>query len=74
MKKYQRLIIDIGYVVNAGDDEMIQHAKTALYEDIMSMVKHDELFDAIKTIDAPEATEADIPEFLLENQEDWLSQ
>jgi hypothetical protein len=74
MKKYQRLIIDLGYVVSADDDEMIQHAKTAFYEDIMSMVKHDELFDAIKTVDAPEATEADIPEFLLENQEDWLSQ
>lgn len=69
MNKYKRLIIDLGYVVRAGDDEMIQHAKTAFYEDIMSMVKYDELFDAIETVDAPGATEADIPEFLLETEE-----
>ena len=67
--KYKRLIIDLGYVVRAGDDEMIQCAKTAFYEDIMSMYKYDELFDAIQTVDAPEATEADIPEFLLETEE-----
>lgn len=66
--KYKRLIIDLGYVVRAGDDEMIQHAKTAFYEDIMNMAKYDELFDAIDTVDALDATEADIPEFLLETE------
>jgi hypothetical protein len=72
MKKYQRLIIDLGYVVNADDDEMIQHAKTAFYEDIMNMVKYnyDELFDTIETVDAPKATEADIPEFLLKKEDE----
>jgi hypothetical protein len=73
MKKYQRLIIDLGYVVRSGDDEMIQHAKTSFYEDIMNAVKYDELFDMIDIVDAPDAKEEDIPEFLLEKQEDWLS-
>jgi hypothetical protein len=56
--------------VRAGDDEMIQHAKDCLYEDIMSAVKHDELFDLIRVVDAPPNTkECDIPEFLLEEVE-----
>jgi hypothetical protein len=68
--KYQRLIIDLGYVVRSGDDQMEQNAKEAFYEDIMNMVKYDEIFDAIETVDAPGATEADIPEFLLETEEE----
>jgi hypothetical protein len=32
------------------------------------MYKYDEIFDAIDTVDAPGATEADIPEFLLEQE------
>ena len=53
-------------MVSAEYDEMIQHAKTAFYEDVMNMVKYDELFDAIDIVDAPDAKEEDIPEFLLE--------
>jgi hypothetical protein len=68
--KYQRLIIDLGYVVRAGDDEMIQHAKTAFYEDIMCAHKYDEAWDCISLEDAPDATEADIPEFLLEKEDE----
>ena len=66
--KYKRLTLDLGYVVRAGDDQMIQHAKEAFYEDIMNAVKYDELFDWIDVVEAPEATEADIPEFLLEEE------
>jgi hypothetical protein len=67
--KYKRLIIDLGYVVRAGDDQMEQRAKECFYEDIMSMAKHDLLFDAIDIVDAPDAIEADIPEFLLEEED-----
>jgi len=72
--KYKRLIIDLGYVVRAGDDQMIQHAKTAFYEDLMNGHKYDDLFDWINVVDAPGATEADIPEFLLEQegQDDFM--
>ncbi len=74
MAKYQKVTLDLYYVVRAGDDDMIQHAKECLYEDIMNIVKYDELFGAITVEDAPEAKEEDIPEFLLEDpeSEDWL--
>jgi len=68
MKKYKRLIIDLGYVVDAGDDEMIQRAKECFYEDVINLDKWNELFETITEVDAPEATEADIPEFLLEEE------
>jgi hypothetical protein len=74
MKKYKRLIIDLGYVVPAGDDEMIQRAKECFYEDIMNMYKYDEIFDAIDIVDAPGAKEADIPEFLLEREDEDLEE
>ena len=64
--KYKRVILDLGYVVRDGDEEMERHAMTALYDDIMNLIKYDEVFDAITIIDAPDAKEEDIPEFLLE--------
>ena len=68
MNKYKRLIIDLGYVVRAGDDEMIQRAKECFYEDIMDGYKYDHLWEQISIVDAPEAAESDIPEFLLEEE------
>lgn len=71
--KLKRLVIDLGYVIKDGDDQMEQHAKEAFYEDIMSAYKYDDLWNQISVIDAPDATEKDIPEFLLEDDsEDWL--
>jgi hypothetical protein len=70
--KFKRVILDLGYVVRDGDEEMERHAMISIYEDIMCLVKHDEVYDAITVIDAPDAKEEDIPEFLLEEQEDWL--
>jgi len=64
--KYKRVILDLGYVIRAGDDQMEQHAKESIYEDIMNLIKYNEVFDAITIIDAPDAKEEDIPEFLLE--------
>jgi hypothetical protein len=64
--KYKRVILDLGYVIRAGDEEMERHAMIALYDDIMNLIKYDEVFDAITIIDAPDAKEEDIPEFLLE--------
>jgi len=64
--KYKRVILDLGYVIRAGDDQMEQHAKESIYGDIMNLIKYNEVFDAITIIDAPDAKEEDIPEFLLE--------
>ena len=71
MNKYKRVVLDLGYVVRDGDEEMERHAMTSLYEDIMCLAKHDELYDAITVIDAPDAKEEDIPEFLLETEEGY---
>lgn len=62
---FKRVVLDLHYVVRSGDDEMIQHAKDCLYEDIMSLYKSDALYDCIRVVDAPDAEEDDIPEFLL---------
>ena len=64
--KFKRVVLDLGYVVRDGDEEMERHAMIALYDDIMNLIKYDEVFDAITIIDAPDAKEEDIPEFLLE--------
>ena len=64
--KFKRIVLDLGYVVRDGDEEMERHAMIALYDDIMCLAKHDELYDAITVVDAPDAKEEDIPEFLLE--------
>jgi hypothetical protein len=37
----------------------------------MSAYKSDTLYDCIRVVDAPEAAESDIPEFLLESEEDY---
>jgi hypothetical protein len=66
--KFKRVVLDLHYVVRDGDEEMERHAMTSLYEDIMSLVKYNELYDAITVIDAPEAKEEDIPEFLLNEE------
>jgi hypothetical protein len=67
MAKLKKVTLDIYYMVYADDENMIRHAKDCLYDDIMSAVKHDELFGLIRVVDAPPgAKECDIPEFLLE--------
>jgi len=67
--KFKRVILDLGYVVRDGDEEMERQAMISIYEDIMCLVKHDEVYDAITVIDAPDAREEDIPEFLQEEIE-----
>lgn len=64
--KLKKVTLDLYYVVRAGDDDMIQHAKDCLYEDIMSAYTLDTLYDSIRVVDAPEAKEEDVPSFLLE--------
>ena len=69
MAKYQKVTLDLYYMVRDDDESMQEHAKQCLYEDIMNLVKYDELYDAITLVDAPEAREEDIPEFLQEEIE-----
>lgn len=64
--KLKKVTLDLYYMVYADDENMIRHAKDCLYEDIMSAYTLDTLYDSIRVVDAPEAKEEDIPEFLLE--------
>lgn len=65
LKKYARLVVDMGYVVDPENPEMVQEAQQCFYEDIMNAYKYGDLYNCIKTIDSPGSTQKDIPEFLL---------
>ena len=70
MNKLKKVTLDLYYMVYDDDESMHEHAKNCLYEDIMNLVKYNELYDWIRVVDAPpNAKECDIPEFLLEEQE-----
>ena len=66
----RRVQLNLSYVVKGNDQDMINQAKLALYEDIMGAVKYDELEGWIEDVPAPEATEDQIPEFLTYEEED----
>jgi len=70
--KLGKVFIDVGYVVDLENEEMVQHAMDAIYEDVMNMVKYNELHNAIEVKDVDDANEGDIPEFLTEETEDWV--
>jgi hypothetical protein len=71
MKNLARLVIDLSYVVDINDPDMIEHARAAIYEDVCNLIKTDELAEAITLQEVDDTlTEADIPEFLLEDQDE----
>jgi hypothetical protein len=66
----KRIVFDVGYIVDGDDQAMVDHALDCIYEDIMNAAKYNELGDWISIITAPDATEEDIPEFLLHKEEE----
>ena len=60
----------IEYMVDLDNEEMVDHGKDCVYEDVMSAVKFEGVYDGIKIEPAPDACEGDIPEFLLDNDDD----
>lgn len=65
-KKYSKLVIDLGYVVDPDNHDMIQEAQQCFYEDLMSAYKYNDLYDCIRLVESPESKKSDIPSFLLE--------
>lgn len=64
------------YLVDLDNQSMVDYAKEAIYDDINSMIKYDETYNAIAVVEAPKAKEKDIPDFLIEaiqQEEDWLT-
>lgn len=69
-KTLAKITIDLGYVVDINDPDMIEHARNAFYEDLMYMVKHNELAEVIE-VGEPDPTlkESDIPSFLYDEKD-----
>lgn len=70
MSNLARVIIDLGYVVDINDPDMIERARNCFYEDIMNMMKYNELGDAIELGELdPTLTVSDIPNFLMDEKD-----
>jgi hypothetical protein len=65
-----RVHFELEYFVDLNDESMVEHAKTCLYEDIMSLVKYNEVFDHIGVQESSEHSYEDIAEFLKESIDD----
>lgn len=66
-KNLGRVYFQLNYVVDLDNQNMVEHAKTALWEDIMSMFKYNEIHNCIGVKKDSKAKEKDIPEFLLDD-------
>lgn len=68
--KLGKVKIELEYVVDLDNEDMVNDAKNYMYEDIMNIVKYEELFDIIEVTDEDKTLkEEDIPEFLIEDLE-----
>jgi len=63
-----RVILDINYIVDMDNEDMVKHAIESLYEDLMQGVKYGNITDWIDVVEDKNATEDMIPEFLLEKE------
>lgn len=70
-KRLGRIQLNLSYVVDLNDNEMVQTAKECLFEDINSMVKYNELWEAITIKEDSKAKESDISSFLLKENEPY---
>ncbi len=61
--KIGRVYFCLEYFVDLNDSYMVEHAKQCLYEDVMSMVKYDEVYGNIKVKESEEHSYDDIPDF-----------
>lgn len=63
--------ISYKYVVDLDNEDMVNEAKQAIFEDISGAANRDELWDWIKIEAAPEGTKEDeIAYFLVEDSEE----
>lgn len=63
-----KLMMSAEYFVDLDNDQMVQLAKNALVEDVYNAVKYEEVENWIGFIETPDATEQDIPSWLMENE------
>jgi len=65
-----KVVFKIEYTVDLNNKDMVDHAKDAIAEDVDNAVKYNEVGDSIKIVRDKKAKASDIPEFLLEGDED----
>lgn len=64
--KMGRISLDLAYVVDMDNEDMVNRAKECFYEDIMQAVKYGELGSWIDVQPDNQATPDMIPQFLTE--------
>lgn len=64
-KRLGRVTFNCSYVVDLDDKVMVEEAKLAVWEDVHSAVKYDEVQKWIEVSPAADAAPEEIPEFLL---------
>jgi len=65
-----RVEFNIGYVIDLDNENMVDHAKEAIQEDIESAIRNGVSINIVTDYDG--ITEGDIPEFLLDEDEECL--
>ena len=64
------VVINIGYVVDLDNEEMVRNAMDTLYEDVMNAYQYNEIGNWITTETMDGLLESDIHDFLLGEIED----
>lgn len=62
-----RIEFNIGYVVDLDNEDMVEHAKEAIYEDVINASQYGINFN-LKKDEMDGLTENDIPDFLLDEE------
>ena len=65
-----KVFINREYVVDLDNQNMVEEAKDAVFDDLTSSFKYDELYSLIEVKEDPEANESDIADFLIEDTEE----
>lgn len=66
--KLGRVTLNLDYVVDMDNDQMVKHATECFYEDLMAGYKYNNIMDWVDVIEDKTATEDMIPEFLLDKE------
>lgn len=66
--KLGRVTLNLDYVVDMDNPEMVRQATECFYEDLMQGYKYDNIMNWIDVVEDKNATEDMIPEFLLEKE------
>jgi len=69
-KNLGRIVVDLGYIVDLNDSTMVENAKKCFYEDLMGLVKFNQVWDGFKIQKAKKAKIQDIPDFILPSMEE----